>query len=175
MKNAPVLLAVVLVLMGTGSHAFAAPAKAEVIFSHPEKFTDVKSGDFSNAEKDRDYLLQQIKGHLEEATARLLPADQKLTITITNIDMAGDFESWRGPGYEKVRVYRSIYPARIDLEFKLTGADGQVLASGNRRLRSDHDTDGYEASFYTEYTNFEKYMLSEWLKDEFVRHRADKS
>ena len=46
------------------------------------------------------------------------PADEA-RVTVTNIDVAGDIESWRGPGRCDVRIMKDTYPPRIDLSFRL--------------------------------------------------------
>ena len=54
---------------------------------------------------------------------------------MTDVDVAGEFEPWRGPQFDRVRIMREIYPPRIDLEFRLTDYRGAVVREGRRRLR----------------------------------------
>ena len=42
----------------------------------------------------------------------MVPEGDKLTITFTDIDLAGDFEPWRGPQWDEVRIVKAIYPPR---------------------------------------------------------------
>jgi hypothetical protein len=37
--------------------------------------------------------------------------------------------------YEDIRFFGEIYPPRMELEFRLTGADGKVIHEGKRRLQ----------------------------------------
>jgi len=54
-----------------------------------------------------------------------------LAITLTDVDMAGELETWRGPPACNVRVMLDIYVPRITLEFRLTSRDGKVVSSGS--------------------------------------------
>ena len=62
-------------LAGCATNAANAPATAsrtEVVFDHPEKFTDVKDGG-NPTDEGRDYILSQIRNYLVECTASLVP------------------------------------------------------------------------------------------------------
>src|SRR5258707_10542858 len=72
---------------------------------------------------------------LAERAAPRLPQGQRLEVHLTDVQRAGGFEPWRGPQAADVRIVRDIYPPRIDLRFKLLGADGKLLREGSRQLR----------------------------------------
>src|SRR5688572_10746959 len=93
----------------------AAPIKVE--YRNPEKFTDVGSS-YGISDKARAAYLEQLSKHLVLRAKHRLPQDQTLTVTITEVDMAGSFEPWR-PRLGDVRIVRDVYPPRIDLHFKL--------------------------------------------------------
>ena len=73
---APSLAALALCLAATG--APAQDSRVSGAFAHPERYADLRPSCVSR-----------------EADARAL-ADE-LVITVTNVDMAGEIESWRGP------------------------------------------------------------------------------
>jgi hypothetical protein len=145
----------------------AAPAKktdkrVEVIFDHPEKFTDVK-GDSMDTDKGRENMLDQIREFLETRGAERLPAGQKLIITFTNIDLAGDYEPWRTGPMQDARIIKDIYPPRFAFSYKLTDATGAVLKEDKVNLS--------DLSFMTRMTidrndqlHFEKDMLGDWIR-----------
>jgi hypothetical protein len=144
--------------------------RTEVIFSHPEKFTDVKNS-YAENDKDRDAILGQLKDYLVQRSKIYIPEGQRLTITVTDVDMAGDFEPWRGPQMADVRIIKDIYPPKVDLEFKLTGADGNVVKEGKRQLR--------DLAFMMKATTapndnlrFEKALLDDWLRADFPRVKS---
>jgi hypothetical protein len=142
-------------------------ATVAVTFVAPEKFTDVKD-DYMDSEKGRDALLSELKDHLEKRGAKYLSANQRLEIKVTEVDLAGDFEPWRGPNFHDVRIVKDLYPPRVNLEFRLIGADGKVISEGKRELRDL----GYMLSMAmptSDPLRFDKEMLNDWLRREFKR------
>ena len=111
-------------------------------------------------------ILTQLRDYLVRRTMTCVPDGQKLTITFTDIDLAGDYEPWHGAEAMDVRVVKEIYPPKLDLEFKLTSADGKVDKEGKRQLR--------DLLFMSRLSlnrddplHFEKSMLEDWLRKEF--------
>lgn len=141
------------------------PATVEVMFLEPEKFTDVRDG-FMGSDKGRDATLATIKDYLVERAVRGLTAGQKLALTVTDIDLAGDFEPWRGPQWSEVRVVKDIYPPRVALAFRLTDADGTVLKEGKRELRDLAFMMKITMGFRDDPLRHEKALLDDWLSEE---------
>jgi hypothetical protein len=97
---------------------------------------------------------------------RYVPAGLQLEINVTDIDLAGDFEPWRGPQFGDVRITRDIYPPRLALEFRLTDADDQVVRAGKREIRDI----AYQTRLVRpldDYLRYEKDMLRDWFSSEF--------
>src|SRR3954464_15360507 len=97
-----------LVMLGLVSVAGAKTARNEkpvtnvdVIFVEPEKFSDVKDG-YMDSERGRNALLDQLKDHLVDQAGRLVGLNQRLEIKVTDVDLAGDFEPWRGMDFQDV-------------------------------------------------------------------------
>jgi hypothetical protein len=145
-------------------------ANVEVTFVAPEKFTDVKD-DYMDSEKGRAALLSELKEHLVKRGAQYLGANQRLEIKVTDVDLAGDFEPWRGPNFQDVRIVKDLYPPRVDLEFRLIGADGKVISEGKRQLRDLAYTMTI-AMPTSDPLRYDKEMLSNWLRQEFKRASA---
>jgi len=144
----------------------AAPsvARVQVEFVNPQKFTDLKA-DASGSQKGRENYLGQLKSYLEHQAGGQLPEGQRLTVSITNIDMAGEFEPWRGQSLTNVRVVKDQYPPRIELSFKVTDAKGKLLREGSSELRN--------LSFMKDASinrqdplRHEKKLLDDWLRRE---------
>jgi hypothetical protein len=151
-------------------HAATAPKpddRTEIVFFEREKFTDVKDG-LSDTPKGRDAILDQIKDYIIGQAKKYVAEDQKLTVTITDVDLAGDFEPERSPRLQDVRIIRDIYPPKINLTFKLTAADGNELKHGTREL-----TDVMFMNNLTFNSNdplrYEKNLLDDWLRADFAR------
>jgi hypothetical protein len=146
-------------------------ARAQVEFFEPQKFTDVRDsyqGDF-----ERTTYLQQIRDHLLEQAKYYVPDGHLLSVTFTDVDMAGDFEPWRGPAWNDVRVVKDIYPPRLNFAFRLTDAEGQVVKQGKRELRDLAFLMKITMGFRDDPVRHEKALIDDWLRAEFPRVRKN--
>ena len=174
MKTPRLLLSAVFGLALVGALRAADEAKpaprAEVVFFHPEKFADVKD-DNVGSEKGRDAILGLIRDYVVQQSAYYVPAGQKLTVTVTDVDLAGDFEPWRGPNAMDVRIIKDIYPPRVDLAYTLTDASGKVLKEGKRQLRDL--AFNMKLSINTnDPLRHEKALLDDWFRRDFTRIKS---
>jgi hypothetical protein len=165
------IAAVGAVLLAAGGLDAAEAAKPAgpitVTFVAPEKFTDARDR-YSDKESNRDFILGRLREYLEKRAPERIAPGQKLAVTITDVDLAGDFEPWRGFRFEDIRVLKDVYPPRMTLSFVLTDADGKVVKQGERKLM---DT-GYLLShpgFSDDDLRYDKGMLDNWLRTEFTR------
>lgn len=163
------LLLTVSLMAGIAFPLMAAPDAAstvEVNFIEPDKFSDVKDR-YSSQDEANEYYLRQLKEHLERVAARRLAPGQRLVVAISNIDMAGDFEPWRSPQMQDVRIVKDIYPPRIDLSFQLLDVTGEVVSEGQRELR-DLSFNMRASSVPThDPLRHEKALLDDWVRREF--------
>jgi len=146
-----------------------ADQRVAVIFDHPEKFTDVK-GDFMDTEKGRNDMLGQIREFLESRGAELLPAGQKLAITFTDIDLAGDYEPWHSGALQDVRIIKDIYPPRFVFSYKITDATGAVLKEDKVNL-SDLTFMSRVTIDRNDALHFEKDLLGDWIRSVVPRKK----
>lgn len=138
-----------------------APARTVVVFEKPETFTDVKDGDFGT-DKGRDSILDEIKTFIVDRADKALPAGQKLMVTFTDIDLAGDYEPWRGPQFSDVRIVKSIYAPRFKFSYKVTDATGKTVKEGNEDIR-DLAFDMRLTIDRQDPLRFEKDILKDWI------------
>jgi len=154
---------------GIGPASVAAPeapkgeSRVKVVFVNPDKFTDVKYEDY---EENSPALLDQIQTFLRETGEYYVPAGLHLEIKVTDITLAGRFEPWRGPDFDHVRIIRDLYPPRIELEFRLTDAQGAVVNEGKREL-TDLAFQMRHPLPESDYLRYEKDMLKDWFRGEF--------
>ena len=146
-------------------------ARAEVNFFEPQKFTDVR--DSYMGDYDRTTYLESIRNHVLEQAKYYVPDGHTLSVTFTDIDMAGDFEPWRGPRFDDIRIVKDIYPPRIELAFRLTDAEGNVVKEGRRNLRDLSFMMKITMAFRDDPVRHEKALLDDWLRDEFQRVRKN--
>ncbi|OAM91335.1 DUF3016 domain-containing protein [Termitidicoccus mucosus] len=143
------------------------PENVTVTFEHPENFTDVKDSFTGSLDKVRDGYLEDLADHIKENASRFLGDGQKLAVTITDVDMAGDFEPGRGPSAMDIRVIKQIYPPRINLGFKVTDAAGATVREGTRQLRNlDFMNDPVATMRSSETLRYEKALIDNWTRDD---------
>jgi hypothetical protein len=136
------------------------PAKTEVTFDHPENFTDVKDRDMPT-DSGRDELLSRIRSYLVSRTEPLLPMGDRLKITFTDIDLAGDFEPGRGPMWDEVRIVRDIYPPAFKFSYAVTDASGRIVKQGTENIR-DMNFQSRIVLDASDSLRYEKDILAEW-------------
>lgn len=141
----------------------AAP-RTEVVFADPDKFMDAADGP-RGTDIRRDSNLEEIRSYLIERAQRHVPVGSKLTITVTDVDLAGEVEPWHARAQD-VRIIRDIYAPKIDLTFRLTDASGAVVKEGKRHLTDPtfHMNLNMNPS---ETRVYERRLLDDWLRDEF--------
>lgn len=174
MNTQTLLFSLIAILGATGVAAVTpadlALARADVRFVEPEKFSDVRS-DAIGSERDRTVYLDMLREHIEKRVAAWLPAGHKLTVAVLDVDMAGEFEPWRGPRFQDIRIVKDIYPPRINLEFKLENARGEVVREGSRQLRDLTFMMNLSIN-RNDSLRHEKELIDSWLRDEFPRASA---
>ena len=80
-------------------------SRVSVAFIEPEKFTDARRAEL---EPTSSGILRELEKFLIEDGACYVPADMRLNIRVTNIDLAGDFELFRGPQADHVRIAKGL-------------------------------------------------------------------
>jgi len=167
----PILL-VTIALACISAIAVAAPqdangSRVQISWSNPADFSEAKENYGTGLGREPpDEWLGELAQHLRYRAERVLPQQEHLDVTFTNIQRAGTYEPWRGPRFQDVRVIKDIYPPRIDLNFTLTDASGAVVKQGTRELR---DPSFLQRGRLNENDplRFEKRMLDDWLRSEF--------
>jgi hypothetical protein len=167
-----ILMATIVV---TGALAAASepetPARVSVVFVKPEGFTDAG---YSKTERSSPAILLQLQRFILDTAARYLPESISLEVKITDIDLAGDFELFRGPQFDHVRMTKSIYPPRIALEFRVVDAGDRIIKEGQRQLtdlnyqlRVDYPRE--------DPLRYEKEISRDWLRGELGVLHAGKA
>jgi hypothetical protein len=153
-----------IVIAGCAAAADESVSRASVAFVEPEKFTDARRAEL---EPTSSGVLRELSRFLTATGSRYVPENMKLNIRVTNVDLAGDFELFRGPQADQVRITKGLYPPHIVLEFEVVDSAAKVVKSGKRDLT---DIDYQRRSVYPadDYLRYEKDILRDWLRDEFA-------
>jgi hypothetical protein len=145
-----------------------ANARVEVVFFEPEKYTDVRDS-FNSDDPTRTGYLDQLRDYIVQQARYYVPEGQKLYVTFTDIDMAGDFEPWRGPRFDDVRIIKDIYPPRINLSFRLVDAEGNIIKQGQRELKDLAFQMRITSAFQDDPLRYEKSLLDDWMREDLPR------
>jgi hypothetical protein len=169
--KAKLIRAMLATLVATGVLQATNTAKSaglvRVMFIAPEKFTDVSDG-WSSPDHYRDHVLAEFKSQIEASARDYVTGGSQLEIKVTDIDLAGNIEPWRGPEFSHIRILRDIYPPRMELEFRLIGANGKVISEGKRRLMNPGYLMG-SALPASDPLRFDKEIIRRWIRQEFGR------
>jgi hypothetical protein len=148
-----------------------ADGPVDVRWTDPAQFSEIRNSS-NRWEAQRGNWVHELARYLRKRASARLPAGERLAVTITDIERAGEFEPWHGARGDSIRYMRDIYPPRIALDFKLVGADGSVLAHGSRKLsdlgylqRAIRPTD-------SDPLRYEKQLIDDWLREEFDKPAA---
>ncbi len=138
----------------------ASAGEVTVKYQEPERFSDVPFWD-----KDREQVLKELTAHFQHL-ARQLPANQQLTVTVTDLDLAGRVEPRRRTIHD-IRVLRggADWPT-MELQYTLE-QDGKVIASGTDRLSNMIYLDQFNRYGENDTLRYEKPMVDEWFKKNF--------
>lgn len=117
-----------------------------------------------------DAVLQGIEQHLRGLGERYLPAGQRLSVEILDIDLAGRLEPWRAQNYG-VRYLRDVTWPRIKLRYVLEQEGAEAVRAEESIVDLNYLA---HASLYfsSDRLRYEKQMLDDWFRARFVEHRA---
>jgi hypothetical protein len=144
------------------AHAATPPDNVNVRYKDPQHFTEAKR-DVGVHLIDPAAYLKPLQAYIAQRASRILTPGQRLDIEVTDVDRAGEYEPWRGPRFNDVRIIKDIYPPRIDLDFTLYGADGKVLREGSRKLR-DPTFLNHNMASDQDPLRYEKSLIDLWLR-----------
>lgn len=157
----------ILAVVGIRAADSKAAPRATVTFVNPDKFTDAADSQ-RGSDFGREGNLAELKAYIERKASSYVPEGQRLEVTITDVDLAGEIEPWRSPQMQDVRIIKEIYPPRIDLSYKLINATGAIVKEGTHQLRDLN----YMMNINPNRSDprvYEKALLDDWFRADFAR------
>ncbi len=167
MKNSLSLSARLLgpILLGAALGAAAQPAPVvEVVFEKPEGFVDAYPRGHSGTERELKETLDSIRQIFVEQSARYLKPGDKLKVTVTELDLAGEIEPGRS-GILDLRVLRRITWPSMTLRYTFV-RDGKE-ASAEARLSDPGYQDNSGVCARAGGLCYEKQMVGRWMQRQF--------
>lgn len=165
MKSSPLLrllCVACLALVSVMTRAATAPDNVDVHYKDPQHFTEARRS-FGRHLIGADDYLKPLQAYIAQRASRILAPGQRLDIEVTDVDRAGEYEPWRGPRFDDVRIIKDIYPPRIELDFTLYGPDGKVQRKGHRKLR-DPGFLSHNLAANQDSLRYEKSLIDRWLR-----------
>ncbi len=141
------------------------PSKVTVTFHESDKFTDARSTMGGSTDQ---YYLDELGSHLQKIAAKYVAPGEKLEVTFTDVDLAGDFEPGRAD-MQSVRIVKDIYLPRLTLNFRLIDADGKVLKEGERKLTDMNFLSNISIIDRNQPLFYDKPLLKNWVEKEFKK------
>ena len=144
------------------------PERVQVSWAPLEKLSEVKDNPVWRGWLKPEEWQRMLTEHLRKRADAVLPPGERLEVIIDDIKLAGDYEPWRGPNLQDVRFMKDIYPPRLDLHFRLLGADGAQIRDGEAKLR-DMSYLMRSLPNSNDPLRYDKRQIDEWLNKEFRR------
>ncbi|MEC5386202.1 DUF3016 domain-containing protein [Uliginosibacterium sp. H3] len=136
--------------------------KVAVRFGPPAGLSENR--DRSYVSKQQGAWLVQLGLYMQKTISPGLAGNERAEIEVRDLKFAGNVESWSGPAGSGPRVVRDTTPPRMHVVFRVVDENGQVLRSGERKLRdmnfmvstgSPGDTLRYEKSLVDDWVDLD--------------------
>ncbi len=168
LRNAAIAVA----MTAVAATAFADAARVNVSWAPSDTLSEVKQNQARRGWLRPEEWTKELGTYLVQRADAQLPPGQHLDVTIDDIKLAGDYEPWRGPDAQDIRVMKDIYPPRIDLHYRLIGADGKTLRESHSKLRDLSYLQNNVMPTDNDPLRYDKRLIDRWVKTEF---RGDKA
>lgn len=150
--------------LAVGTLVAVQAAEVTVNWVEPMTYSDMDRGvTYSQSLFER--FSERMESHISDEADRYLPPSYSLSLTVMDVDLAGEEEFWRGVDYSDVRIIRDIYPPRMKFQYQVKNDQGEIIKEGMSQVtdlnylwnvaRSVHQTDPF---FY------EKELISDWMR-----------
>jgi hypothetical protein len=146
--------------------AAAEKPTVRVDWTDPSQFSEMQNRTTFN-QTHPDVWLAEFSSTIRRHARRVLKTGQSLSVTITDVTLAGSVTSGRSTS--GVRVVDKNSPPRIKLSFTLAAADGQIILNGDRNLGNPNFMSPGFADNGDTY-QYEDRLLTDWMDKEFGRH-----
>ena len=139
--------------------------QVDVTWVNPESYSDVEAT-YSTSARFRERVLSDLEEQFTKSGEKL-PTDQTLSVTVTDVDLAGYVDYFHPFAPFGVRLIRNVDFPRIKLDYELRDANGEVISSGTDNLS---DLNFRFPTFATRLRNpldYEKRMIDRWYRENF--------
>ncbi|WP_448214200.1 DUF3016 domain-containing protein [Colwellia sp. MEBiC06753] len=157
-KSSLLTLILGVVLSGT---VMAQPV--EISWSNPDKYRDLRSV-VETKTKIQHRFFKEINQHMNKLSEQL-PHGYKLTMDVTQVDLAGKIEFVNS---QQIRVVKDIFYPNMAFSYQLADESGTILFKDDAQIKGKNFL--MNSRQYSSFEQFphEKKMLTEWFNKEIV-------
>lgn len=144
-------------------------AQVEITWEEPKSYADVKPTNESRT-RFRERTFKNIEEYFVEL-AEKLPEDQTLSITVTDLDLAGQVWPSHFVGFNNatgdVRLIKQIDIPRMAFSYTLSDSSGKVIKSEDVKIKDMGFMDTVGTQRNHDALVYEKAMIKDWFDDTF--------
>ena len=141
-------------------------ADVDVKWQEPDTFSDLRTSSTLQS-RFEETVLADLEQHFRESAAAALPDNQHLSLTITDVDLAGYIDYFQPRNPFGMRLVRNVDFPRIKLNYALKDEQGNILKEGESTLK---DLGFQTPAFYVRNSDplkYEKRMIDRWINSSF--------
>jgi hypothetical protein len=164
------------VLENSSAEELTQESKVSIEWIEPKKFRDVRNASMSR-KRYRDTVFTELEAYFT-VLGKDLPQGQKLTIKVTDLDMAGTVQSLATAGLTNFsnnlnhnlndyRIMREIDIPRMTFSYELKDADGKIIKQDDVELKDMSYLSRASVVRKSAQLRYEKVMISRWFNDTF--------
>lgn len=128
----------------------------------PEKYTDIRPSNESKATY-RKHVIETFEKFWAKLSEKL-PSGYQLTLTIKDIDLAGDVNPLYRVDNRDIRVIKDMYFPKITLDYQLKDASGTVIDSAQDvKIKDMNFMSSVGLRYSSQEFGHEKNMLDKWF------------
>lgn len=141
-----------------------ATAKVDVTWENTEEFTDIEVSGMS-AKKSAPIVERELTETFVEEAEDYLPEGWAVHFTVTDLDLAGEYEPWRSIQYDDIRFIKDIYPPRLEASWVVKNAAGDVVTEGQEKVTDlDFTFTINRTRLNTDQFTYERQMIEDFVR-----------
>lgn len=149
-------------------------AQVEIKWEEPKSYRDVKPSNESRS-RFRERTFKALDAFITELAAKL-PEEQKLSITVTNLDLAGQVwpASFVGMSHSgtDVRIIKEIDIPRMEFSYVLVDENSTELKKEDVKIKDMNFMNVIKRRSVNDSLLYEKNMIEDWFNDTFAESLA---
>lgn len=163
MKNKFITCALAILASTLTSTVGLASANVVIEWHQPDKYTDLGTHFHDNT--DLDTFKEELEPYIARIANNHLPDGATLELTVTDVDLAGEFEPWRLDS--DVRIVRSVYPPKMSLEYSIYDVRGELIDSGDADIvNPTFDFNIGQRVAAHDHFFYERDLIASWIRND---------